>query len=233
MKKSPIFALIAFLFLAVSCEKTIEGEMKNFDVNIQKLNEVSTKYPNFKNACEILKKDGTKLMEDAKKLGEEKSKIAGMSAANSILSESWVSDLLDIDNKINTIRDLIAKTAQNVKDKNDSDAAWLASNQGEEAIRQAKIKLENAVINRPSDAAVIVRTEMSNLEAAEKRLNDIVKTAQDKVAAQKQAENDAKTAEDQKTAEEEKKKAPVQCKYCKKNSPAGSTQCAHCAAPLN
>jgi uncharacterized phage infection (PIP) family protein YhgE len=232
MKKSPIIALIAFLFLAVSCEKTIEGEMKNFDVNIQKLNEVSAKYPNFKNACEILKKDGTKLMEDAKKLGEEKSKIAGMSAANSILSESWVSDLLDIDNKVNTIRDLIAKTAQNVKDKNDSDAAWVASNQGEEAIRQAKRKLENAVVNKPSDAAVIVRTEMSNLEAAEKRLNDVVKTAQDKVAAQKQAENDAKTAEDQKTAEEEKKKAPVKCSSCGQMNPAGTTKCNHCTAPV-
>jgi len=230
MKKSPIFALLAFLFLAVSCQKTIEGEMRNFESNIQKLNEVSAKYPNFKNVCDILRKDATDQMETAKKLAEESSKIKSMSAANEIISPSWISDLLDMDKKVNDIRDLITKVAQNVKDKNDSDAAWSASRQGEEAIREAKTKLENAVVNRPSDAEVIVRTEMSNLDAAIRRLNDVVKTAQDKVAAQKQAENDAKAAEDQKTAEEEKKKAPIKCGFCGNSSPAGTSKCNSCGA---
>ena len=233
MKKSPLFALLAFMFLAVSCQKTIEGEQKSFDANIQKLNEVAAKYPSFRNACETLKSDANKQMQAARLLSEEKSKIEGMSAANTIASPVWVSNLSDMDRKINAIRDMITKAAQNAKDQNDSDAAWMATRQGEDAIREAKIKLESAQINNPSDAAVVVSSVLSNLEAAEKRLSDVVKTAQDKIAAEKRAENDAKTAEDQKKAEEEKKKAPIKCSYCNKMCPAGSTKCDGCGAPLN
>jgi hypothetical protein len=233
MKKIHFIALFALLFLAVSCQKTIEGEQKNFDANIQMLNEVSAKYPRFKGACETLKSDANNQMESARKLSEEKSKIEGMSAANKIASPIWVNNLSQMDSKINAIRDMITKAAQNAKDKNDSDAAWTASRQGEDAIREAKNKLEKADVNNPSDAAAIVSSVMSNLEAAEKRLSDVVKTAQDKVAAEKRAENDAKTAEDQKKAEEEKKKAPIKCSYCNKMCPAGSTKCEGCGASLN
>ena len=233
MKKSQLIALLGFLFLAVSCQKTIEGEQKNFDSNIQKLDEISAKYPRFKGACETIKKDANKQMESARQLSEEKSKIDAMSAANKIASPIWVYNLSQMDRKINAIRDMITKAAQNAKDKNDSDAAWMASRQGENAISEAKNKLENADVNNPSDAAAIVSSVMKNLEAAERRLNDVVKTAQDKVAAEKKAENDAKTAEDGKKAEEEKKKAPVKCGHCGQMSPAGSTQCSKCSAPLS
>jgi len=233
MKKSPFLALLAFLFLAVSCQKTIEGEQKNFDSNIQKLDEVSAKYPRFKGACETLKKDANKQMESARQLSEEKSKIEAMSTANTIASPVWVNNLSQMDSKINAIRDMITKAAQNAKDRNDSDAAWTASRQGEDAIREARNKLENADINNPSDAAAIVSSVMSNLEAAERRLNDVVKTAQDKVAAEKKAENDAKTAEDGKKAEEEKKKAPVKCGHCGKMCPAGTAKCDGCGAPMS
>jgi hypothetical protein len=233
MKKANLFTLMVMLFLATSCQKTVEGELRNFDANIQKLNEVAAKYPKFKSACESLKKDATDQMEAAKKLGEETSKIEAMSAANKIASESWVYNLSNMDSKINAIRDMITKAAQSAKDKNDSDAAWVASRQGEDAIREAKYKLENATIYNKSDAAVIVSTVMLNLEAAEKRLSEVVKTAQDKVAAEKQAANDAKDAENQKQAEEEKKKAPIKCGHCGQMSPAGSTQCGKCSAPLS
>jgi hypothetical protein len=233
MKKANLFTLIAILFLAASCQKTVDGELKNFDANIQKLNEVAIKYPNFKAACESIKKDATDQMEAAKKLGEETSKIEGMSAANKIASEPWIRDLSNLDSKINAIRDMITKAAQSAKDKNDSDAAWLASRQGEEAIREAKIKLETAMIYNKSDAAVIVDSVLRNLNEAEKRLAGVVKTAQDKVAAEKQAATDAKDAENQKQAEEEKKKAPIKCGHCGQMSPAGSTQCGKCSAPLS
>jgi DNA repair exonuclease SbcCD ATPase subunit len=233
MKKSQLIALLGFLFLSVSCQKTIEGEQRNFDANIQTLNEVSAKYPRFKGACETLKKDANKQMETARQLSEEKSKIEGMSAANTIASPVWVNNLSQMDSKINEIRDMITKAAQNAKDKNDSDAAWTASRQGEDAISEAKNKLEKADVNNPSDAAAIVSSVMSNLEAAEKRLSDVVKTAQDKVAAEKKAENDAKADEDQKKADEEKKKAPVKCGHCGQSSPAGSTKCGNCSAPLS
>ena len=233
MKNCTFLILLAILFLTASCQKTIEGEQKNYDANIQKLDEVAAKYPGFKKVCEIIKSDASKQMESAKNLSEEKSKIEGMSAANAIASPTWVNNLSDMDNKINAIRDMITKAAQNAKDKNDSDAAWAASRQGEDAISEAKNKLENSKVNNTSDAAVIVSSVMSNLDAAEKRLSDVVKTAQDKVAAEKKAENDAKTAEEQKNADEEQKKAPVKCGHCGKTCPAGTKKCDGCGAPMS
>jgi exonuclease VII small subunit len=233
MKNCTFLVLLAILFLTASCQKTIEGEQKNFDANIQKLDEVAAKYPKFKKACDILKKDANNQMESARKLSEEKSKIEGMSAANTIASPQWVGNLSEMDKKIEAIRDMITKAAQMSKDKNDKDAAWTASRMGEDAISDVENKLNDARIESPSDAAAVVSSAMSKLEAAEKRLSDVVKTAQDKVAAEKKAENDAKTADDQKKAEEEQKKAPVKCKYCGDSCPAGTTKCCKCGAPMS
>jgi hypothetical protein len=233
MKNCYLLVLLGLLFFSVSCKRTIEGEMKNFEANIQRLSEVAAKYPAFKSACETLKNDASKQMEAAKSLSEEKSKIAAMTTANNLASPTWVSDLNSIDAKINSIRDMATKAAQSSHDKTDSDAAWYASRMGEDAIRETKSKLDNASISNPSDAAAVVSSLMSNLSSAEKRLNDVVQTAEGKKNDEKKAEEDVKKAEDQKTAEEEKKKAPIKCGHCGASSPAGSAKCGGCGAPLS
>lgn len=233
MKKSFLFALIGYLFLAVSCQRTIEGEQQNFDINMQRLSEISAKYPAFKSACESLRSDATKQMEAAKGFSEEKAKIEGMATANSIAGPTWVRNLAEMDRKINEIRDMATQATQKAGDRTDSDAAWVASRSGEDAIREARSRLSSASTNNPSDAAVVVSTVMSNLEAAEKRLNDVIKTAEEKKSEEKKAEEESKTAEEHKKAEEEQKKAPIKCGHCGNSNPAGSTKCGGCAAPLS
>jgi hypothetical protein len=232
MKNYFLLSLCALLFLATSCKKSIEGETKKFESNIQKLNEIGARYPSFKAACETLKSDATKQMETAKGLSEEKAKIEAMATANNIASPTWVNNLSGVDDKINSIRDMSTKASQNSHDRNDSDAAWAASRQGEDAIREAKMKLESSSVNSPSDAAAIVSTIVSNLDAAERRLSDVVRTAENKKDAEKKAENDSKAADETKKAEEEKKAAPVKCGYCGNMNPAGTAKCSGCGAQV-
>jgi chromosome segregation ATPase len=231
MKNYFLLSLCALLFLATSCKKSIEGETKKFDSNIQRLNEVAAKYPSFKAACETLKTDATKQMEAAKSLSEEKAKIEAMAAANNIASPTWVNDLSNIDNKINSIRDMSTKASQNSHDHNDSDAAWVASRQGEDAIREANNKL-GGTVDSPSAAAAIVSSIISNLDAAERRLSDVVKTAENKKDAEKKAQNEEKAAKDSTKATEEKKAAPVKCGFCGNSNPAGTAKCSGCGAQL-
>lgn len=233
MKIYSLLAFIGLLFFAASCARSIEGETQNFEANMQRLDKLSAKYPAFKAAFNSMREDATKQMETAKALGDEKAKIAGMTAANKIAGPNWVTNLEDFEAKTNAIRDLATKATQQAGDENDKDAARVASRSGEDAIREAQNKLNNASVNSPSDADAIVSSIMSNLSSAESRLNEVVNAAESKKNEGKKAEEEAKTAEDQKKAEEEKKKAPIKCSHCGKMCPAGSTKCDGCGAPLS
>jgi hypothetical protein len=175
----PFYLLtLLLLTLTLSCERTIEGEQSAFDKNIWTLEELEVKYPKFKVACENLKNDATNQMESARKLVEEKSKIEGMSAANSIASPVWVVNLASLDNKIKAIQAKINQAVQISKEKNNA-TALTAAQIGEKAIKETKKNIVNAVVRNTSDAEAIVSNVVSILERSDRKLDDALEATKE------------------------------------------------------
>ena len=153
-----------------SCERTIQKELSAFDQNIENLDKIAAKYPNFKNACNTLKGDGSIQMESAKKLKEEKSKLEGMSAANQIISPSWVSNLLELENVTKRVEEKVNNVSILANAKNDENKL-ITSRKGESALRSVKTLIEDSEIRNSSDADAIVNEVIGILKRTESDMN--------------------------------------------------------------
>jgi hypothetical protein len=177
MPKKKLLFVFALILLYISCGPvTVEDHQKLFESNMGQLDEISNKYPNFRLACETIRKDAKQQMESAKQLAEENSKIAGMAAANNIAAPEWVVNLSTIDFQFDYIREMIATASKNSKDKEFNNAVQKASLNGEETIKNAQKKLANANIKNPSDAAEVVGSVMIKLESAVNELSGLIET---------------------------------------------------------
>ncbi len=234
MKKSLLFALMAVLLVfSTACKRTAEGESNRWKANKKTLEQLKAQYPNFSAAFdEVLQKAEAK-MQAAENAGSEDESIKMMAEANRIATPSFVTKLKGMDSKINTIEDLAAKAAQASTDHSDSDAAWSAKTSADRAIQDARSSIKSAKVTSVAAADGVVNSAIQNLERAEKRLQDVIKTSKDKKDAQDKAKEDKKVAEDEKKAAEEKKKSPIKCGYCGKMNEAGSVECASCGASLS
>jgi chromosome segregation ATPase len=233
MKKNLFIALAAFLLVATSsCKRTVEGENNRWNANKQEVEEMRAKYSNFEAALDEIMEKAEAKMNEAESASSEDASIKLMTAANSIITSSFVPKLKKFDSKVNDIEDLAAKAAQIPGDHSDNDAAWTAKNSADRAIRDARKSLNSAQINNLSAAESIVNSAMQNLDRAKSRLNNVISKAKEKQEAKEKAEEDKKAAENAAKTEEKKKAQPVKCSYCGKNNDPGSKECGGCGAPV-
>lgn len=233
MKKQYLLGLLAVFLLAVSCKQSVEGESSKWEANKQRLSSLGAKYSNFKPAIEATLQEAQAAWDAAQSVSDEKAKIKAMSEANAKASPEFVRNLESVDDKINKIRDLAAKAAQQAGDHSDSDAAWVAKTNADRTISESQSSLRTAAPSSAGDANAVVGSIIKNLEAAQKSLDDVVKVAESKKEENKKAEENKTTAEENKKAEEEKKASPIKCGYCSTSNAAGSTKCSSCGADLN
>jgi hypothetical protein len=233
MKKLLFFALAALLLVAnTSCKRTVEGESNKWKANKQSVEQMRANYSNFGAAFdEILEKAEAK-MNEAESASSEDQSIKLMAEANGIISSSFVNKLKNFDRKVNDIEDLAAKAAQIPGDHSDNDAAWVAKNSADRAIRDARNSLKSAQISNVAAAEGVVSSAMQNLERAEKRLKDVISKTEKKIDDKEKAEEDKKAQEEAAKAEEEKKAEPVKCGYCGKMNDPGAKECGSCGAPI-
>jgi hypothetical protein len=226
MKVKFIFYLLPLLVTAVSCQKSLDGELRAYEANIKKLDALSSKYPSLRIAVETVKKDATIQYETAKKLSEEKSKIEGISAANKIARPKFVNNIDEIEKLVISLPNKFSEATQKAFDENDKEAVKIAIRTTEDDIFDAKARLQNARISSSNEANSVTDEILSLLENAENRLDKVIESADAKREDQKKSEakKDSQKAADSK---------PVKCGHCGKVCDPGSNSCKSCGAPLS
>ena len=212
--------------MAISCQKSLDGEIKAYEANIKKLDALSAKYPSFRTAVETVKKDASSQYETAKKLSEEKSKIEGISAANKIARPAFVNNIDEIEKLLRSLPNKFSEATQKAFDENDKEAVKIAIRTTEDDIFDAKARLQNARISSSNEANSVTDEILSLLENAENRLVKIMESSDSK-------RDDKKTSEAKKDSQKAADSKPVKCGHCGKFCDPGSTSCKSCGAPLS
>lgn len=227
MKTKLTLVLAAFVLLfAGACKKSVEGETKSWDSNVQTVKTLMSKYPGFKTPLESALTSATKVMDDAKALTDEEAKIQKMSEANGILNSGWVSDLNKVDDWKKSLRDQVSKVNTGTLDEGDRIAADFAVKNADRALNSVDRTLQSGAQDEAT-AASVLKSLKSEIDAATKDLAKILGNVKNK---QNEAEKEKKDAEDKAKAEEEKV-ADWKCGYCEKSNKHDAKECGGCGAP--
>ncbi len=223
--------MVAFLFLAVSCKKTVESEQKAWEVNLRIANQLAYEYPNFDAAIKEQIKTAEGVWAETAALSDEKAKIQKMADANAQLRAPFIRSLDEIKSLRQTIRTKSTDLRGMKLEYNELMGANQAISNGERAIFDAEIKIKSPV-NSKSDADALTTLVVSDLKLAESNIERIISTVKNREAEQKKVAQ--KTEEVKKAAEEKKtvEAQPIKCGYCGTLNPAGSTTCKSCGAAL-
>lgn len=94
---STLFLFAAqFLFTACSCKRTVEGEVSAWQRNESNVRLARVNYPGFATAIDQVFNEANTKWQAAQQIGNEEEKIQAMSAANGIITNSFIGRLDEI-----------------------------------------------------------------------------------------------------------------------------------------
>ena len=216
--------LLSIILIGACGKASVESETKRWKHNQDRITSLKAIYPSFSTALDKTFDEANAAMLSAERLTEE-AKVEAMANANRHASASFIRDLDRMEDLVQDIEDKITKAKQSTTKQNDQSAAWDAARRADTAIREAKRKLSFANVKEIAAANAITKAVKTKLDAAEKRLDEVMKVA--KETAQKQEKTEKLVKETEKKA-----KADIVCGYCKSKNAAGAKQCGKCSAPL-
>ncbi len=226
MKKFvPGLMLILTILILSACGKaSVESETKRWQANQDRITRLRALYAGFSGALDQAFNEARTAMMAAEQLDGE-AKIAAMAKANQKANVSFIRDLDQMDRLVQSVEDKITKAKQTTTKTNDQSAAWDAARRADSAIRESKNKLSFANVKEIAAANAITKSVKSQLDGAEKRLEEVMKVA-------KQAEKETKQAEETAKEVAAEKQADVVCSYCKARNTPDQKECSKCSAPL-
>ncbi len=224
MKTTLLFAAM-LLLIASGCKKSVEGETKNWDANVQNVKTLQSKFPGFKAPLQSVLDDATRVMDESRSMSDEAAKIAKMADANAILGGGWVSDLSNVDSWKKNLRDKVTDVNKSKLDEADRMGAQFAINNADRILNGLDRTLQNGASDRGT-AESILRSLKSEIDGA---ITDLGKVMSNVTAKQNQSDQDKKVTEDKAKAEEQKL-ADWKCAYCDKMNAYDAKECAGCGA---
>ena len=176
MQQVRLYFLMAVLFsVVVSCVKTEENQKKRWTYNMERIELVEQKHPNFKSIITKLKRDAEKLFAEALVTIDDELKVKLMSEACDDISPSFVRELADFDKQATEARELIKK----IMERSDSNtSALIAAISGmniEQDISDARETIRTAQPTNLVGANRIVKDAVTPLEKNIKDMKDIIR----------------------------------------------------------
>jgi chromosome segregation ATPase len=226
--KNVCFFLLAAIALLTGCKATVEGETNAWKSNVQNIDKLGVKYPNFKTLLQQSLKEAQPLWDAAQKVSGDEPKIQAMKGANAVVRAPYIASLDGFEDKVRGLRDRGADAQRKIKDP--TFGASLAS-QAQNTASSVDNRLRSA--NPASIAEANVLLEGLSKEIADTRSNlDKALEAVEKAEKDaKQASEDTKKVEEDAKKAEEAKTADVKCGYCGTMNKAGYAKCGNCGAP--
>ncbi|MFT7622475.1 MAG: hypothetical protein ACI9WU_001648 [Myxococcota bacterium] len=216
MKRVLILALALLFFGA--CKKSVESESKRFETNKQRLSELKALYPGFAKPLTARLAKGEKLAKEAREMGDEEAAAEKLSSANKALLGGFVSDLDDVEEKVNGLKAKMVEAATSAADKATGAGAKVASDQAGKTLAAVEAALKQGATDE-AGAKAIAGKALRDLAAAEKNLGTVVSAGKGKTTKAETGKAEAKAA-----------KANWTCGYCQKSNPHHEHKCTGCGA---
>ncbi len=229
MKKQSILLLMTPLLLLLSCAKpTTESETKKWTSAQKTLQVLTTKYPKFEAALQVVKQESAVQWEAALNVTEEEQQIIAMQTANTAAYPEFVRQLDRVEDKIESLKSLCTRSTRGAVDRIDNESLRIARNNAQRTLSSVEYLLNNNVVRSPVEATVVTNEATKKIKNASNNVSKVLKRIANKARAKKQQE---KAAKDKKETTTKTSKA-VKCSYCSvKNSSTAST-CKGCGAPV-
>lgn len=225
--KNVCFFLLAAIALLTGCKATVEGETNAWKSNVQNIEKLSVKYPNFKTVLQQSLKEAQPLWDAAQKVSGDEAKIQAMKGANGVLRAPYVASLDGFEDKLRGLRDRGADAQRKIKDATGAALASQTTNTANSI--DSRLRAANPV--SPAEASVLLEglsKEIADTRSIlDKALEAVEKAEKD---AKKPAGDSSKPSEATKTTETQPV-ADVKCGYCGTMNKAGYAKCGNCGAP--
>lgn len=227
MKNWYVLLLAGLTFFATACKRTAEGEKASYDSNKKRLEKLGAEYPGFKAAFQALITEADPEWKKAESLsGEEQ--IKAMAAVNGKLAPSYVYSLERLKDDLNSLKDAKTKAPQQVKTDGEKASLAAAIEEANITLNRVEAEMKSKQASTGTEVQAIVESWKKDVEAAQKRIDDIA-------GAASKAKEDEKKSTEEAQKKEEAAKAPVKCKKCgtKCDPTKGECKkCGSCGAPL-
>lgn len=165
--------LILAIFLA-SCAKTVEGQKKRWQSNINRIQRVAIDYPAFKTILEDRRMEAQEMMDDAMNISDEELRIDAMSEANDVLIPDFVRGLENIERQIKEVQELRREVFRNADERVEEMLADVAAKEADRAIESARERLRQPPVINLADAAHRVGLAVNELSEAENTLKKVI-----------------------------------------------------------
>jgi hypothetical protein len=215
--------------LAAGCKKTVEGENKAWDRNVQRINELAAVYPGFANALHEQQKRAEDAMAQARGVGNQEEAAKKMSEANDLIGAGFVYSLSQIDSRTRTLRDKIVSATTSAVEGADQVAARAVTDDAQRILTGVDATLKAGAADATAASAVLRKVE-ADLSSAGSNLDKVIAAAnQRKAQAAKAAAAPAAGAAG--AAGAPVAKVQWKCSYCNHMNDDARQKCENCGAP--
>jgi rubrerythrin len=229
VNRALVMGLFAVL-LAASCKKTVEGENKAWDRNLQKVTELSVLYPGFAPALAEQKKRAEDAMTAARAVSDPEASAKQMAAANDLLSSGFVATLGGLEDKQRSLRTKLVTASTEADHSSDQAGAKAAVDDAQRILRNFDDQIK-AGAKDAATAQVMVRKIDDDLSTATSNLNRVIDAAKQRKAAAAKAAAPTGATGTTGTATPPAAKVTWKCTYCGTVNDDSAKKCPHCGAP--
>jgi len=235
-----LLLLLAFVGIAVSCKKTVEGESKNWEYNLKSANELMASYPQYKEAIQKQVEEAKGKMESAKKVSSEEERIKAMAEANSSMTNGLVGEIQTYERTKNDLESQIRTLGQKPQTERDENKADRAIDDAKDSKRRAEKLVNGESTADIAEAQTRFKRATSELQTS----LDFVKDIADRID-RKNAKRDEQKAQNNggggsndggsnnaAKVEEKPEDKMVKCEYCSNTVKFGNGKCSGCGAQL-
>lgn len=217
--KNRLNLLILLLSIIVfsACKKTVEGEKNSFDRNVQTLNQMSAKYPNFAEVMQQELSRAKQIFESASSISDEKAKIDKMAEANNVFYNGVSGGLSRYENKVINLQNSIRNIGEKSIDANERQGLRvdLAINNAQNSINNSNTRLISSKPTDLSSALAIINQSLQEINMQYDNLQRIQSSLNN--SKQAQNKNDSLNNQNQggnSNVDNTPKVVMVKCKYC-------------------
>lgn len=170
-----LFCLSVSILSFLACEKTLDSETKRWSYNQARLERLSTEYPNFSTALKNQLEEARSAFEKAKSITDEEAKIQAMDHANDIAAARFISDLDNLDKKVEALRESNLKLMEYSENNKGILVAGLKSVNIESTIKESKNYLSTVAPKNKIQAEQAVNKALGPLERMQKSISNSIR----------------------------------------------------------
>jgi hypothetical protein len=224
-----VVALSAGL-LGAACKKTVEGENKAWDRNVQQIASLSATYPSFANALKEQQKRAEDAMTAARSVSDKEAAAKKMAEANDMIGSGFVSMLSGLDGRTRTLRNKLVTAATGAEQGADQMGAKVVSDDAQRILGNIDAALKTGAPDA-TQAEAILRKLDADLTSASSNVDRVIEAANKRKAEAAKVAAAPAAGTTGAAAAVAPAKVQWKCTYCNHMNDDARSKCENCGAP--